>query len=120
MSVTGLRLFAADQVAMDGARADDMALAIAAVAESMRRPAVPSRLRVWREPGSAVAEVRRLAPIHDPLAGREWPQPSGVPSRGLWLANVLSDLVQVRSGPRGAVVRLRFGAPEHPPAGERR
>jgi hypothetical protein len=117
--MAGVRTFASDRVAVDGALADDMALAIAAVAESMRRRAKPGRLRVWREPASVVAEIRGLAPVDDPLAGWEWPPPSGGPSRGLWLANLLSDLVQVRSGPRGAVVRMHFGATEGPPAGER-
>jgi hypothetical protein len=119
VSMAGLRVFAEDRVAVDGAQADDMALAITAVAESMGRPAGPGRLHIWRESGSVVADIRGLAPVEDPLAGREWPPPAGGPGRGLWLANLLSDLVQVRSDPEEAVVRLRFDAPEGPRTHER-
>ncbi|MEO8290742.1 MAG: hypothetical protein ABI649_07070 [Gaiellaceae bacterium] len=44
--------------------------------------------------------------IEEPLAGRERPlldQPSG---RGLWLANQLCDLVQMRAFENGGTVRI--------------
>jgi len=64
------------------------------------------RLRVWSEPGALVCEVSDSGHIEEPLVGRVHPatdQPSG---RGLWLANHLCDLVQIRSSPRGSVVRV--------------
>ena len=45
--------------------------------------------------------VRDNGHIDDPLVGRERPRPEQERGRGLWLANQLCDLVQVRSGPDG-------------------
>ena len=44
--------------------------------------------------------------IDDPLVGRRTPGPEDERGRGLWLANALADLVQVRSGPDGTTVRV--------------
>lgn len=85
------------------ARIDDLALAVRAVTRSMG--GAGSRLRTWREPSGLVAEIRGLERLADPLAGREWPPPEG-PAHGLWLANQLCDLVELRSGAGGATVRL--------------
>lgn len=66
------------------------------------------RLRVWTEPGALVCEVSDSGRIEEPLVGRVHPatdQPSG---RGLWLVNHLCDLVQIRSTPRGSVVRVQM------------
>ena len=46
--------------------------------------------------------------IEDPLVGRERPRPDQANGRGLWIANQLCDLVQVRSGHDGTEVRLRM------------
>jgi hypothetical protein len=91
---------------LGAARTDDLTLAIVAVAGSMGRPGAPGAVRVWRQSGAVLAELRDLVPAADPLAGREWPPPSEGPARGLWLANQLCDLVQVRRDGTGAVVRL--------------
>lgn len=66
-------------------------------------------LRMWSEQARVVVEIEGRAPIVDPLAGREWPAPTGQPEHGLWLANQLCDLVQWRSDGRRSVVRLRQG-----------
>jgi hypothetical protein len=94
------------QAGVDPSRADDLALAIAAVARHLGRPRVRHLVRVWREAGSVLAELRHLAATRDPLAGREWPAPADGAGRGLWLANQLCDLVQLRSHDAGAIVRL--------------
>jgi anti-sigma regulatory factor (Ser/Thr protein kinase) len=44
------------------------------------------------------------------LAGRIRPGPDQSSGFGLWLANQLCDLVQVRSLPSGTVVRLHASA----------
>jgi anti-sigma regulatory factor (Ser/Thr protein kinase) len=62
--------------------------------------------RVWRDGDRLVVEVEDRGLIEEPLVGRVRPshtQPSG---RGLWLANQLCDLVQIRSGLSGTTVRL--------------
>ena len=68
---------------------------------------------VWGEPGSMVCEVRDRGCIGDPLAGRRRPSVDRNGGRGLWLANRLCDLVQVRSAEGGKVVRLRISGATH-------
>jgi MEDS: MEthanogen/methylotroph, DcmR Sensory domain len=91
---------------LGAARTDDLTLAIVAVADGMGRPGGQRVVRVWEEPGAVVAEVRDLRAADDPLAGREWPPPAERAARGLWLANQLCDLVQVRPFGTGAIARL--------------
>ena len=45
--------------------------------------------------------------IDEPLAGRLRPTPTQQGGRGLWLANQLCDLVQIRSSELGTTVRLQ-------------
>jgi hypothetical protein len=103
----GRRGFAAS---LGAARTDDLTLAIVAVAGTMGRPGAKSIVRVWQESGSVLAELADLRAVDDPLAGREWPPPTDGAARGLWLANQLCDLAQVRPAGMGAVVRLHVAA----------
>ena len=67
-------------------------------------------LRVWPEGDALICEIQDKGRIEDPLAGRREPaagQPGGY---GLWLANQLCDLVQVRTSPNGSAVRLHMRA----------
>ena len=61
---------------------------------------------VWRQPDAFVVEVRDAGRINDPLVGRELSSATNEHGRGLWMANQLCDLVQVRSTDFGTVVRL--------------
>lgn len=88
-----------------GERPGDLALAAVAVTAGLGG----QRLRMWLERGQVVVEIEGRVPIVDPLAGREWPAPTGEPEHGLWLANQLCDLVQWRSDGLTSVVRLRQG-----------
>ncbi|GIH06340.1 anti-sigma regulatory factor [Rhizocola hellebori] len=66
-------------------------------------------LRLWRQDGSMVCEVRdngRFDPA--PLVGRQRPGLGQVGGRGLWLANQLCDLVQIRTHHNGTIVRLHL------------
>jgi len=65
-------------------------------------------LRIWREPASLVCEVSDTGTVADQLAGRRVPGLDGEQGRGLWLANHLCDLVQLRSGPAGTTIRLHM------------
>jgi hypothetical protein len=107
-NVRGLLAHHGFAAGLGAARTDDLVLAIVAVTDGMGRPGVPQAVRVWRESGSVVTELRDLRAVDDLLAGREWPPPTERAARGLWLANQLCDLVQVRSVGRGAVVRLHM------------
>jgi two-component sensor histidine kinase len=58
--------------------------------------------RIWRTHECVVCEVGDAGDHRHPPAGRERRG-----SRGLWLANQLCDLVQVRNLAEGTVVRLQ-------------
>jgi anti-sigma regulatory factor (Ser/Thr protein kinase) len=94
-------------------RIDDLVLVIAELtSNSVRHGGGHGELRTWFEDGTKVYEVRDAGRIHDPLVGRRRPPPESPGGRGLWLVNQLTDLVQLRSGEAGTVVRvhLRAGA----------
>ena len=93
-------------------RADDFALAVHAAADSLSRTGArgPKTGLVWRDGGSVVCELSGEGAIEDPLAGREWPPTDEHHGRGLWLANQLCNLVQLRALPTGTVVRLHMAA----------
>lgn len=66
-------------------------------------------LRLWREGAAVVCETRDRGQITDPLVGRRRPSLSMPGKAGLWIANQLSDLLQIRSSPGfGTVIRARF------------
>ena len=93
-----------------GLRADqgqDLALAVHEVAvNSVEHGGGSGDIRVWEEPGALVVEVRDAGRIADPLVGRQLPARDDVGGRGLWLANQLCDLVQIRSRATGTTVRI--------------
>ena len=65
-------------------------------------------LRVWREADALRCEVRDRGRIDDPLVGRGEPDGDQIGGWGVWIAHQVADLVQVRSGRDGTVVRLRM------------
>jgi MEDS: MEthanogen/methylotroph, DcmR Sensory domain len=103
MAHSGIRGFVADQAIGTSLRLDDLAMAVTALEDSLGWAG--TRLRVWLEDGTVLAQVDDLRPVADPLAGREWPAPAGE-TRGLWLANQLCDLVRLRSSDTASTVRL--------------
>jgi len=105
-SPTEIRAFvspAAAFVGLSEGRRDDLTLAVLAVATGLPDPT----LQVWEERSAVIGQVRSTGPIPDPLAGREWPPSDEGHGRGLWIANQLCDLVQLRSSASGTAVRLR-------------
>jgi anti-sigma regulatory factor (Ser/Thr protein kinase) len=88
-------------------RADDLVLAAnEIVTNSLRHGGGRCRLTVWPDDAAMACEVRDEGHIEDPLLGRLAPPPTAASGRGLWLANHLCDLVQIRSSQAGTVVRL--------------
>jgi len=65
-------------------------------------------LRIWRSEGALVCEVRNRGQLTDPLVGRRHPSPTQMRGRGVWLANQLCDLVEIRTLAGGTVVRVRM------------
>ncbi|MET7298854.1 anti-sigma factor RsbA family regulatory protein [Embleya sp. NPDC005575] len=64
-------------------------------------------ITLWRQDSYLVCEIRDTGRVVDPLAGRHRPTPDQDGGRGLWIANQICDLVQIRSTETGTVVRLR-------------
>jgi anti-sigma regulatory factor (Ser/Thr protein kinase) len=90
-------------------RAADLVLAASELAaNSVRYGGGSGTAAIWREPESLVVEVRDGGRISDPMAGRVRPEPTQDHGRGLWVANQLCDLMQIRSGLGGTHARLRM------------
>jgi anti-sigma regulatory factor (Ser/Thr protein kinase) len=90
-------------------RSEDLVLSVHELAtNSIRHGGGSGALRGWVERDAVVCEVSDGGLIDEPLAGRVQPdtdQPGGF---GLWLANQLCDLVQIRSFGSGGVVRAHM------------
>jgi anti-sigma regulatory factor (Ser/Thr protein kinase) len=73
---------------------------------SIRHAGGDGTLRLWREDEAVIAEVSDRGRIEDPLAGRVEPPLLTLGGRGLWMANQLCELVQIRSFADGGAVRV--------------
>ena len=71
-------------------------------------------VRMWRGASGVVCEVSDSGVLEQPLADRTRPSSAIRDPRGLWLANQLCDLVQVRTLPTGTVVRLHLHVAARP------
>ena len=92
-----------------GERADDFVLAVNEVlSNSLYHAHDDGSLRVWNEPDGLVCEVRDSGWISEPLVGREEPAAGQVGGHGIWLVNLVCDLVQVRSSEHGSTVRMKM------------
>lgn len=92
-------------------RVADLILAAGEVAaNSVRYGGGGGSMRLWFDADSAVCEIRDAGFIAQPLAGREPPRAGNGGGYGLWLANQVCDLVQVRSSPAGTAIRLHVRA----------
>jgi anti-sigma regulatory factor (Ser/Thr protein kinase) len=91
------------------ARTEDLVLAANELAtNSLQHGGGSGVVRVWREDDALLCDVRDGGRIDQPLVGRVRPRPDQAGGRGVWLANQLCDLVQIRSAASGSVVRLRM------------
>jgi anti-sigma regulatory factor (Ser/Thr protein kinase) len=99
----------ADRAGMSRDRRKDLVLAANEIAtNSLRHGGGMGTLRSWTDDGSMICEIHDRGVIADPLVGRRRPSPSEDGGRGIWLANQLCDLVQIRAHDRGNVVRLHL------------
>jgi anti-sigma regulatory factor (Ser/Thr protein kinase) len=107
-AVRGFVAGAAAESGLGPTRTEDLVLAANEIAtNSVRHGGGGGVLRMW-EDEALVCEIRDAGLIDRPLAGRERPVPGQTSGFGLWLANQLCDLVQVRSSATGTVVRLHM------------
>jgi anti-sigma regulatory factor (Ser/Thr protein kinase) len=92
---------------LDPARVGDLVLIVNEIAtNSVRHGGGSGVLRMWEEGSSLICEISDGGRIEDPLVGRGKPAADGGSGFGLWLANQLCDLVQIRTFATGSVVRL--------------
>lgn len=90
-------------------RREDLVLAAdEIITNSVKHGGGQCRVAMWDEDGAIVCDVRDTGHINDPLVGRLAPTAESTAGRGLWLANHLCDLVQIRSSQAGTTVRLRI------------
>lgn len=88
-------------------RVDDLALALHEICtNSIRFGGGSGTLTVWVADGALICDVADRGRIDDLLVGRVLPPLDGLGGRGVWLANQLCDLVQLRSGDDFTQVRL--------------
>jgi anti-sigma regulatory factor (Ser/Thr protein kinase) len=105
--VRGLVRQAAEALRLHTDTTDDLVLAVHEVAaNSVVHAGGSGSLAVWRGAASLVVEVRDPGIIDDVLVGRGSVELASEHGRGIWIANQLCDLVQVRSGRHGTQVRL--------------
>lgn len=110
-----LRMFVGDRARACGFppdRAEEVVLGVDEIASnSIVHGGGRGVLRTWNDGDDLVFEVRDNGSIAEPLVGRRRPRPERESGYGLWLANQLCDLVQLRSGPAGTTVRLHNTRP---------
>jgi len=89
------------------ARVDGLVLAINEIAtNSVRHGGGGGVLRIWRDGDVLLCQIEDNGQIEEPLVGRRRPVLHEAGGRGVWLANQLCDLVQVRTFANGNVVRI--------------
>jgi anti-sigma regulatory factor (Ser/Thr protein kinase) len=94
---------------LQATRAADLQLAVAeAAANALRHGPGSGRLRLWDDGAALVADVSDTGRFADLLAGRVRPTTEQIGGRGLWIAQQVCDLVQVRSTADGTTVRLHM------------
>jgi anti-sigma regulatory factor (Ser/Thr protein kinase) len=99
----------ATRAGLGHARTAELVLAVNEVlTNSLRHGRGRGTLSVWREQDRLIYEVCDSGRITSPLAGRRRPSLDGEGGRGLWLANQVCDLVQIRSSSAGSAVRLHM------------
>jgi anti-sigma regulatory factor (Ser/Thr protein kinase) len=107
-----LRLLVANRArdsGMNEGRIADLVSSVNEVAtNSLRHGGGVAYARIWTEDGALVSEVKDNGRFDTPLVDRERPARDARASRGLWLANHLVDLVQIRSSQSGTAVRLHM------------
>jgi anti-sigma regulatory factor (Ser/Thr protein kinase) len=109
MAVRRTVVRAGNEAELGAARISDFVTAVNEVAtNSLVHGGGTGILRIWHDPARLTCEVRDAGRYDRPLADRERPGTEVSAPRGLWVANQLCDLMQIRSYPGGTVVRVHM------------
>jgi anti-sigma regulatory factor (Ser/Thr protein kinase) len=93
-------------------RTVDLVLAVSEVAaNTLRHTAAGGTICLWLADGELICQLADTGHITDPLAGRRPPNRDHPGGQGLWLVNQVCDLVELRTGQGGTVVRLHMRLP---------
>jgi len=107
--LAALRRFVAERAALalfHTAQIEEIVVAVNEVAtNAVEHGGGSGIVRLWTHDDTFYFEVVDTGRFDQPLAGRIPPAPTRPDGRGLWMANQLCDLVQIRSYPSGTVVR---------------
>ncbi len=90
-------------------RAVDLVLAVSEVAaNTLRHTSAGGSISLWHVDGELICQLADAGHIADPLAGRRSPDRDHPGGQGLWLVNQVCDLVELRTGRDGTVIRLHM------------
>ena len=110
-----LRQFVATEASRAGLareRAEDLVVAANEIASNcVLHGGGGGNARIWTDGPTLVCEFNDRGTIDHPLVGREEPDSAQESGYGVWMANQLVDLVQVRSTGEGSTVRLHMALP---------
>jgi anti-sigma regulatory factor (Ser/Thr protein kinase) len=100
------------EMGLGARRTQDLVLAVNEIATNtiLHTPG-SGTLRIWSQPQTVICEIRDTGYIADAFAGRRPPSDAADHGRGLWMANQLCDLVQIRSSAKGTTIRLHVDRP---------
>jgi anti-sigma regulatory factor (Ser/Thr protein kinase) len=121
-AVRQLAAAVAGRAGLDPVRAAEFCLAAHELAtNSVRHGGGEGVLSLWCDDESLMCEIRDQGDVEDPLAGRRQPSEGDRGGRGLWIANQVCDLVQIRAVDGGSQIRLRLNRerPTRAPAPDR-
>jgi anti-sigma regulatory factor (Ser/Thr protein kinase) len=114
-TLSAARRFARDEARLAGvagARCDEFVLAMSEIASnSVLHGGGQGVVRCWSEPDRFVCEIEDAGRMKEPLVGRVRPIAGRGSGYGLWIAQRMCDLVQVRSDDVRTAVRLHILTP---------
>jgi len=111
--VRGFTARHAHQAGLPDRRVRDLVIAVAELAaNTLVHTGSAGTLSIWATTNDVICQVHDSGHIQDPLTGRLRPDPAGLGGgRGLWVANQLCDLVEIRTGRYGTRIRLHMRLP---------
>jgi anti-sigma regulatory factor (Ser/Thr protein kinase) len=116
--VRAMTLTAGRRAGLPADRAMDLMLAVSEVAaNTLQHTRAGGVVHTWQREHELLCQVADSGVIGDPLVGLRRPRLDQPGGQGLWLVNQVCDLVELRTGPAGTVVRLRMRLPSGPTQG---